>query len=80
MEHFTGTKPVAASHAFDIAALEVWLQRELPGFAGPLAVEQLKVSLASAEASVASLRSSSATLAPATTKRESTISAGRFGR
>ena len=42
MEHFTGTKPVAASHAFDVAALEVWLQRELPGFAGPLTVEQFK--------------------------------------
>ena len=42
MEHFTGTKPVADSHAFDIAALQAHLQRELPGFAGPLAVEQFK--------------------------------------
>ncbi len=42
MEHFTGTKPVAASHAFDVAALEACLQRDLPGFAGPLSVEQFK--------------------------------------
>ena len=42
MEHFTGTKAVADSHAFSIAALEAHLQRELPGFAGPLAVEQFK--------------------------------------
>jgi len=42
MEHFTGTKPVAESHAFDSAALEAHLQRELPGFAGPLTVEQFK--------------------------------------
>ena len=42
MEAFTGTKPVAASHAFDVAALEQHLQQHLPGFAGPLAVEQFK--------------------------------------
>ncbi len=42
MEHFTGTKPVAESHAFDVGALEAHLRRELPGFAGPLAVEQFK--------------------------------------
>ncbi len=42
MEHFTGTKPVAASHAFDGAALQAHLQRELPGFAGPLTIEQFK--------------------------------------
>jgi len=41
-EQFTGTKALAASHAFDIGALESWLQRELPGFAGPLTVEQFK--------------------------------------
>jgi aminoglycoside phosphotransferase (APT) family kinase protein len=38
----TGTKPVAASHAFDVNALERYLGRELPGFAGPLDVEQFK--------------------------------------
>jgi aminoglycoside phosphotransferase (APT) family kinase protein len=42
MEHFTGTRAVAASHAFDIAALQAYLERELPGFAGPLSVEQFK--------------------------------------
>ena len=42
MEHFTGTKPVAESHAFDVAALQRYLQGALPGFAGPLAVEQFK--------------------------------------
>jgi aminoglycoside phosphotransferase (APT) family kinase protein len=42
MDHFTGTKPVAASHAFDSAALQAHLQQHLPGFAGPLTVEQFK--------------------------------------
>jgi aminoglycoside phosphotransferase (APT) family kinase protein len=39
MDAYTGTKPVADSHAFDIAALQAWLQAALPGFAGPLQVE-----------------------------------------
>ncbi len=42
MEAFTGTKPVAASHAFDVAALERHLAQHLPGFKGPLSVEQFK--------------------------------------
>jgi len=42
MEHYTGTKPVADSHAFDTAALQAYLQDALTGFAGPLAVEQFK--------------------------------------
>ena len=42
MDHFTGTKPMAASHAFDVAALERYLVDQLPGFAGPLTVEQFK--------------------------------------
>ncbi|MCC9597752.1 phosphotransferase [Rubrivivax sp. JA1055] len=33
---------MAASHAFDVAALERWLAHELPGFQGPLSVEQFK--------------------------------------
>ena len=41
-QHFTGTKPVAESHAFDVAALQAHLQQHLPGFAGPLTVEQFK--------------------------------------
>ncbi|MFY9512446.1 MAG: phosphotransferase [Rubrivivax sp.] len=42
MEQFTGTRPVAASHAFDVAALQAHLEHKLPGFAGPLTVEQFK--------------------------------------
>ncbi len=42
MDAFTGTKPVAERHAFDIAALERHLDAHLPGFAGPLSVEQFK--------------------------------------
>ena len=42
MEHFTGTRPVAEALAFDIAALTAWLEAKLPGFGGPLTVEQFK--------------------------------------
>ena len=42
LEHFTGTKAMAASHAFDVAALERYLLAQMPGFAGPLTVEQFK--------------------------------------
>ena len=42
MDHFTGTKPMADSHAFDVAALERHLATHLSGFAGPLRVEQFK--------------------------------------
>jgi len=42
MEHYTGTKPVADSHAFDVAALQACLTREMDGFRGPLTVEQFK--------------------------------------
>jgi len=42
MDHFQGTKPVAGTHAFDTAALQSYLQAQLPGFAGPLSVEQFK--------------------------------------
>jgi aminoglycoside phosphotransferase (APT) family kinase protein len=38
----TGTKPVAASMRFDVAALHGLAAAHLPGFAGPLAVEQFK--------------------------------------
>ena len=41
-DQFTGTKPMAASHAFDVAALERHLAATMPGFAGPLTVEQFK--------------------------------------
>jgi aminoglycoside phosphotransferase (APT) family kinase protein len=42
MDAYTGTKPVAESHAFDSGALEAFLRERLPGFEGPLAVEQFK--------------------------------------
>ncbi|HEX6704620.1 MAG TPA: phosphotransferase [Albitalea sp.] len=42
MDAFTGTKPVAEQHAFDVAALQAHLQAHLEGFAGPLTVEQFK--------------------------------------
>ncbi len=42
MDQFQGTKAVASSHAFDTAALQSYLQAKLPGFAGPLSVEQFK--------------------------------------
>jgi len=42
MEQFTGTRPVAEQHAFDVAALAAWLGTHVEGFGGPLAVEQFK--------------------------------------
>ncbi|HEY9023464.1 MAG TPA: phosphotransferase family protein, partial [Burkholderiaceae bacterium] len=41
-EQNTGTRPVADSHRFDVAALEAFLSTRLPGFEGPLGVEQFK--------------------------------------
>ena len=42
MDQYTGTRPVADSHAFDVSALKSHLQQHLVGFAGPLQVEQFK--------------------------------------
>ena len=42
MDSSSGTKPVSASHAFDVQALQDHLHAHLPGFAGPLQVEQFK--------------------------------------
>ncbi len=42
MEQYTGTRPVSDAQAFDVAALTAWLESTVPGFAGPLAVEQFK--------------------------------------
>ncbi len=42
MEEFTGTKPVTRQQAFDVGALHAFLRERLPGYAGPLAVEQFK--------------------------------------
>jgi aminoglycoside phosphotransferase (APT) family kinase protein len=42
MDHFVGTKPLSGMHAFDTEALQAHLEQHLPGFAGPLTVEQFK--------------------------------------
>ena len=42
MDNYSGTKPVAEQHAFDTAALQRHLEDRLPGFSGPLTVEQFK--------------------------------------
>ncbi len=42
LQNFTGTRPVAAQHAFDISALQRWLEQHLDGFSGPLTVEMFK--------------------------------------
>jgi aminoglycoside phosphotransferase (APT) family kinase protein len=42
MDRFTGTRPVAEQHAFDVSALEAWLASRVAGFRGPIAVEQFK--------------------------------------
>ena len=42
MDNFSGTRPVSEGHQFDVAALQRHLEANLPGFAGPLSVEQFK--------------------------------------
>ncbi len=41
-EHFIGTQAVSDKQAFDIADLSAWLDKNLPGFCGPLTVESFK--------------------------------------
>lgn len=41
-ELFTGTKAVAEQHRFDLTRLEAFLCAQVPGFNGPLKVEQFK--------------------------------------
>ncbi|GLS13027.1 phosphotransferase [Hydrogenophaga electricum] len=41
-QNFTGTRPVAPQHAFDVDALQRWLAEHLDGFEGPLSVEMFK--------------------------------------
>ncbi|ABM60010.1 phosphotransferase [Verminephrobacter eiseniae] len=41
-DHFVGTRPVSAQHAFDIGALSAWLAQNMEGFCGPLTVEMFK--------------------------------------
>lgn len=38
----SGTIEVREAHRFDITRLAAWMDRQVPGFAGPLAVEQFK--------------------------------------
>jgi len=41
-ESFSGTRPIAEQHAFDVASLHRWLVGRLPGCDEPLQVEQFK--------------------------------------
>jgi aminoglycoside phosphotransferase (APT) family kinase protein len=41
-DQFIGTRPVAERHRFDADALATYLSQQVPGFAGPLRVEQFK--------------------------------------
>ena len=41
-EHFIGTQAVSDKQAFDVIALSAWLDKNLPGFCGPLTVESFK--------------------------------------
>ncbi len=41
-DSMTGSGPVAGRHQIDAAALAAWLQQEVPGFSGPLTIEQFK--------------------------------------
>jgi aminoglycoside phosphotransferase (APT) family kinase protein len=41
-QQYTGTRPVPAAHAFDVDALQAWLEKHLSGFAGPLSVQAFK--------------------------------------
>ncbi|MGE8202755.1 MAG: phosphotransferase, partial [Variovorax sp.] len=40
--NFIGTRAVSQQHAFDVDALAAWLEKNLEGFKGPLAVEMFK--------------------------------------
>ncbi len=42
MDTHTGTKPVADQHRIDLGALSAYLDKHLPGFQGPLQIEQFK--------------------------------------
>ncbi|MEN9436920.1 MAG: hypothetical protein RIR09_1575, partial [Pseudomonadota bacterium] len=37
-----GTRPVTGQHTIDLDALGIWMQTNIPGFAGPLSVEMFK--------------------------------------
>src|SRR2546429_6781073 len=41
-DDFQGTRPVAEAHRFDVGPLERYLRSHVPGFEGPVEVEQFK--------------------------------------
>ncbi|VTU19658.1 Putative aminoglycoside phosphotransferase [Variovorax sp. SRS16] len=41
-DNFVGTRAVSKQHLFDVDALTAWLEKNLDGFKGPLAVEMFK--------------------------------------
>jgi aminoglycoside phosphotransferase (APT) family kinase protein len=41
-DHFIGTRAVSDQHAFDVAALTAWLEKNIEGFRGPVTVEMFK--------------------------------------
>ncbi len=41
-DHFLGTREVSGQHVFDVNALSAYLEKNLPGFQGPLTVEMFK--------------------------------------
>ena len=41
-QQFAGTMPVPERHLFDIAALQAYLEQQMPDFRGPLSVESFK--------------------------------------
>src|SRR5690606_35684476 len=41
-QKFSGTMPVREVHQFDVARLEAYMAETIPGFSGPLRVEQFK--------------------------------------
>src|ERR1700730_8796863 len=41
-EDFGGTAPVRDAHRFDETRLATWMQAEVPGYSGPLTIEQFK--------------------------------------
>jgi aminoglycoside phosphotransferase (APT) family kinase protein len=42
MDQFIGTRAVTPQHRFDVGALQAYLETHLPGFRGPLSIEQFK--------------------------------------
>jgi len=41
-EQFSGTRALAPNHALNLPALELWMRQHIPGFTGPIAIEQFK--------------------------------------